>query len=64
MKKVFSIFAIAGITTMLVACGGQSSQTSEEATTDSTAVEVVDSTAVEAPAAEVEATEEAPASAE
>ena len=61
MKKVFSIFAISA---MLVACGGQTSQTSEEATTDSTAVEAVDSTAVEAPATEVEATEEAPASAE
>ena len=58
MKKVFSIFAISA---MLVACGGQTSQTSEEATVDSTAVEAVDSTAVEAPAVEVEATEEAPA---
>ena len=47
MKKVFSIFAISA---MLVACGGQTSQTSEEVTTDSTAVEAVDSTAVEAPA--------------
>jgi ABC-type glycerol-3-phosphate transport system substrate-binding protein len=64
MKKVFSIFAIAGISAMLVACGGQSSQTSEEVSTDSTAVEAVDSTAVEAPATEVEAIEEAPASAE
>jgi len=54
MKKVFAIFAISA---MLVACGGQTSQTSEEVTTDSTAVEAVDSTAVEAPAAEVEATE-------
>ena len=61
MKKVFSIFAISA---MLVACGGQTSQTSEEVTTDSTAVEAVDSTAVEAPATEVEVTEEAPASAE
>jgi PBP1b-binding outer membrane lipoprotein LpoB len=61
MKKVLAIFAISA---MLVACGGQTSQTSEEVSTDSTAVEAVDSTAVEAPATEVEAIEEAPASAE
>ena len=61
MKKVFSIFAISA---MLVACGGQTSQTSEETTVDSTAVEAVDTTAVEAPATEVEAIEEAPATAE
>lgn len=61
MKQVLSIFAISA---MLVACGGQTSQTSEETVVEETAVEVVDSTAVEAPATEVEATEEAPASAE
>jgi ABC-type glycerol-3-phosphate transport system substrate-binding protein len=42
MKKVIAIFAIA---TTLVACGGKG--TTEEATTDSTAV-VVDSTSVTA----------------
>jgi PBP1b-binding outer membrane lipoprotein LpoB len=57
MKKVLAIFAIG---TMLVACGGEKSQTSEAAA-DSTAVEteVVDSTVVES--TEVEAIEEAPA---
>ena len=59
MKQVLSIFAIS---TMLVACGGQTSQTSEEVIVDSTAVEVVDSTVVES--TEVEAIEEAPATAE
>jgi len=61
MKQVFSIFAISA---MLVACGGQTSQTSDEVTVDSTAVEVVDSTSVETPTTEVEALEEAPAVAE
>jgi ABC-type glycerol-3-phosphate transport system substrate-binding protein len=63
MKKVFSIFAIGAISTMLVACGGEKSQTSEAAA-DSTVVEteVVDSTVVES--TEVEAIEEAPASVE
>ena len=56
MKQVLSIFAISA---MLVACGGQTSQTSEEVTVDSAAVEVVDSTAVES--TEVEVLEEAPA---
>ena len=55
MKKVFSIFAIAGISAMLVACGGNSSQTSE-ATTDSAAV-AVDTAAVAVDSAVVESTE-------
>lgn len=61
MKQVLSIFALSA---MLVACGGKTSQTSEETTVDSTAVEAVDTTAVDTTATEVEALEEAPAKAE
>lgn len=66
MKKVFALLAISG---MLVACGGNSSQTSEEAVVEETAVEV-DSTTLEgnfeddAVETSEELVEEAPASAE
>jgi uncharacterized protein YcfL len=61
MKQLFSIFAISAL---LVACGGQTSQTSEEAVTEEVVVDTTAVEEVEVEATEVEVIEEAPASVE